>query len=148
MTIISVQVKKLNQQLIAVLLYQRFMGGKQFLMFIQLWRLWWSWMRSCPLEMFWGKDFLEICSKFTIRHPCRSVISVKLLGNFIEITIRHGCSPVRLLHIFRTYFPKNAFGGLPQLIYRFLWTKNLSVISASLYMKWQVKQSDTKRCYQ
>ena len=27
--------------------------------------------------------------------------------NFIEITIGHGCSPVNLLHIFRTPFPKN-----------------------------------------
>ena len=26
----------------------------------------------------------------------------KLLCNFIEITLRHGCSPVNLLHIFRT----------------------------------------------
>ena len=26
--------------------------------------------------------------------------------NFIEITIRHGCSPVKLLYIFRTLFPK------------------------------------------
>ena len=27
-------------------------------------------------------------------HPCRNVISIKLLWNFIEITLRHGCSPV------------------------------------------------------
>ena len=33
--------------------------------------------------------------------------------NFIEITLRHGCSPVYPLHIFRTPFPKNPFGGLP-----------------------------------
>ena len=32
--------------------------------------------------------------------------------NFIEITLCHGCSPVNLLHIFRTHFPKNNFGGL------------------------------------
>ena len=29
--------------------------------------------------------------------PCRSVISIKLENNFIEITFRHGCSPVSLL---------------------------------------------------
>ena len=29
---------------------------------------------------------------------------------FIEITIRHGCSPVNLLHIFRTPFPENTSG--------------------------------------
>ena len=31
----------------------------------------------------------------------------KMLSNFIEITLWHGCSPVNLLHIFRTHFPKN-----------------------------------------
>ena len=45
-------------------------------------------------------------------HPCRSVISVKLLCNSIEIRLRHGCSPVNSLHIFRTPFPKNTSGGL------------------------------------
>ena len=39
-------------------------------------------------------------------------VSIKLLCNFIEITLCHGCSPVNLLHIFRTHFPKNNFGGL------------------------------------
>ena len=33
--------------------------------------------------------------------------SIKLLCNFIEITLRHGCSPVNLLHISRTPFLKN-----------------------------------------
>ena len=28
-------------------------------------------------------------------------------SNFIEITLRHGYSPVNFLHIFRTPFPKN-----------------------------------------
>ena len=30
----------------------------------------------------------------------------------IEITLQHGCSPVNLLHIFRTHFPKNTSQGL------------------------------------
>ena len=38
--------------------------------------------------------------------------------NFIEITLRHGCSPVNLLHIFRTPFYKNAYGGLVLSIQR------------------------------
>ena len=33
-------------------------------------------------------------------------------SNFIEISLRHGCSPVNLLHIFRTPFPKNISGRL------------------------------------
>ena len=69
-------------------------------------------LRSSPPEGFLGKGVLKICSKFTGEHPCRSVISVKLLCNFIEITLQHGCSPVNLLHIFRTSFPKNTAEGL------------------------------------
>ena len=57
--------------------------------------------------MFLGKGVLKICSKFTGEHPCRGAISVKLLCNFNEIALRHGCSPVNLLHIFRTPFLKN-----------------------------------------
>ena len=33
--------------------------------------------------------------------------------NFIEITLRHGCSPVNLLHNFRAPFLKNTSGRLP-----------------------------------
>ena len=32
------------------------------------------------------------------------------LPMFIEITLRQRCSPVNLLHIFRTPFPKNTSG--------------------------------------
>ena len=63
--------------------------------------------RSSYPEVFLRKGVLKICSKLTGKHQCRSVISIKLLWNFIEITLRHGCSPVNLLHIFRTPFPKN-----------------------------------------
>ena len=45
-------------------------------------------------QVFLRKGVLKICSKFTGEHPCRSVISVKLL------------------HIFRTPFPKNTSGRL------------------------------------
>ena len=45
-----------------------------------------------------GKGVLKIYSKSTGEHPCRSVIS--------------WCSPVNLLHIFRTTFPKNTSGRL------------------------------------
>ena len=51
--------------------------------------------------------FLKICCKFTIEDPCQSVISIKMLCKFIEITLKHGCYPVNLLHIYRTLFPKN-----------------------------------------
>ena len=35
-----------------------------------------------------------------------------MLCNFIEIPLRHGCSPVNLLHIFRIPFHKNTYGRL------------------------------------
>ena len=31
-------------------------------------------------------------------------VRFQLQSNFIEITLRHGCSPVNLLHIFRKHF--------------------------------------------
>ena len=64
--------------------------------------------RSRPPLVFLETGVLKIWSNFTGEHPSRSVISIKLL----EITLRHGFSPVNLLHIFRTTFPKDTFGGL------------------------------------
>ena len=63
-------------------------------------------------EVLLGKGVLKTCSKFTREHPCQSAISIKLQSNFIEIAIRHGFSPVNLLHIFRTPFYKNTSGWL------------------------------------
>ena len=61
--------------------------------------------KSSPSAVFLlGQGVLEKWSKFTGEHPCRSVIYIKLQSNFIEIKLRHGCSSVNLLHIFRTPF--------------------------------------------
>ena len=40
----------------------------------------------------------------------------KLQSNFIEITLPHGCSPVKLLHMFRTPIPKNTYWWLLLLL--------------------------------
>ena len=56
--------------------------------------------RSSPSEVIFGKDVLKLCSKFTGGHPCWSAISIKLQSKFIEIALRHECSPVNLLIIF------------------------------------------------
>ena len=58
------------------------------------------------------KGVLKTCSKFTEEHSCWSVISINLQCKFIEIIFRHGCPPVKLLHIFRTPFLSNTSGGL------------------------------------
>ena len=75
-------------------------------------------VRSSHLEVFLERCILKICSKLTGEHPCRSVNCnficsfIDLLCNFIEVTFRHGCSPVNLPHIFRTPFTKNTSGQL------------------------------------
>ena len=68
--------------------------------------------RSSHPEVLLGKGVLKICHKFTEEHPSQSAVSITLLCNFIEITLRHGCSPVKLLHIFRATFLKNTSGQL------------------------------------
>ena len=68
--------------------------------------------RSSHPAVFLRKVVLKICSKFTGEDPYRSVVSIKLQNNFIKITLRHGCFPVNLLHIFKTPFPRNTSGWL------------------------------------
>ena len=52
------------------------------------------------------------------KQPWRSVLmkscpeNMRVAVQLIEITLRHGCSPVNLLHCFWALFPKNASGGL------------------------------------
>ena len=69
-------------------------------------------IRSSHPEALLKKGVLKICNKFTTAHPNRNVISIKLLYSFIEILLRHGCSPLNLLHIFRTPSTKNTSGRL------------------------------------
>ena len=45
----------------------------------------------------------------------------QMQSNFIEITLRHGCSPVNLLHIFRTPFIKVTSGWLLLVFIESLW---------------------------
>ena len=46
--------------------------------------------RNSNPEVFLRKGVLELYSRFTGEHRYRSVISIKILCNFIEITLRHG----------------------------------------------------------
>ena len=89
----------------------------------------------CPPKVLFGQDVLQICSKFIVEHPCQSVISKKLICNFIEITLRHECSPGHLLHIFRTPSYKSTFRGL--LLYETLTGAPLSCLQ---YLPWSVLQ--------
>ena len=49
---------------------------------------------------------------------CRSVISIKLQSNFLEIKLRHGFTSGNLLHFFRIPFTENTSGRL--LLYTYL----------------------------
>ena len=66
--------------------------------------------RSSHPEVILVKGVLKICSRFTGDHPCRSVISIKFQSNFIELKLWRGCSPLNLLHIFRTPLLRTPLG--------------------------------------
>ena len=101
--------------------------------------------RSNHSEVFLGIGVLKICSKLTGEHPCRSVISIKMQSNFIEVALRHGCSPVILLHIFRTPFVKNTSGWLLlHIVVLILWEywKNTNLVfSFQFLLPFCVKES-------
>ena len=50
----------------------------------------------------------------------------KVASNLIEITLWYGCSPVNLLHIFRTSFPRNTIEGLRLVIITSWYKKSTS----------------------
>ena len=78
-------------------------------------------LRSSHPEVFLRKVVLK---RIYRRAPMPNMISVKLLCNFIEIVLQHRCTPVNLLHIFRTLFFKNISGRL----LLFLWYKLLPFV--------------------
>ena len=66
------------------------------------------------IEYFFSKcdqirSFLRIWSHLLKKSLMEDLIFCAV---YIEITLRHGCSTVNLLHIFRKPFPKNTSGGL------------------------------------
>ena len=67
--------------------------------------------KSSPSEVFLVKGVLKTCSKFTREHPCRRAILLKLLCNFIEIALRHGCSPVNSLLFSEHLFLRTPLDG-------------------------------------
>ena len=73
--------------------------------------------RSRP-AVFIGKSIRKIWSKITEKHLWRSLISLKLQSNFIEIALWPGFSPVNLQHNFRAPFLKNISGWLPLYLER------------------------------
>ena len=70
----------------------------------------------------------KICNNFTGEHHFQSVISIKLLCNFIEIALWHGWSRENLLHIFTAPFNKNNSGRLLLLSWEMVVFRTLSKI--------------------
>ena len=60
-------------------------------------------------------------------------VSIKQQCNVIEITLRHGCSPVNFLHIFKPPFLKNTSGGLlPKLRFNPMFLSHMKYILSYL----------------
>ena len=67
----------------------------------------------------------------------RLSFSSVMQSNFFEITLRHGCYLVNLLHIFRTPFPKNTSGEL--LLYGQIHFSRKSYVFAHVFYLHQVQ---------
>ena len=67
--------------------------------------------RSSRSDGFLVKGVPIMCSKFVEEHSSRSVISIKLQSNFMEITLRHGCSPVNCCIFSKHVFLRTPLGG-------------------------------------
>ena len=63
---------------------------------------------SLIFHLIWLKAATQRCSLEKVFWKyAANLQECESLCNFIDITLRHGCSPVNLLHIFKTSFPKN-----------------------------------------
>ena len=83
----------------------------------------WNHLQSCHLQKQPSRNVLKKrCTENTQqiyrRTPMPKRGFSKVACNFIEITLRHRCSPVNLLHICRTSFSKNTSGRLHSASYQ------------------------------
>ena len=89
-------------------------------------------VHRCSLD----KVFWKYATNSQENTHCRSAISVKLQKNFVEITLRHGCSPANLLHIFRATFLKNLSGWLLLDICTSKASSTFSKMSFGIFPEW------------
>ena len=64
----------------------------------------------CVLVHVWKQPFIGVLIKKFSENSDKIIIII--ICNFIEITLRHACSPVNMLYIFKTPFPRNTSGRL------------------------------------
>ena len=74
-----------------------------------------------------NRFIIVLLTSFTIL-----LLKCDCFSNFIEITLQHGFSPVNLLHILRTPFPKNISRGLLLIIHMPRFTCGKRVIRRAL----------------
>ena len=65
-----------------------------------------------PSRCLLRKRCSEIMQQIHMRTPTAKCDSIKLLCDFFKIALWHRCSPVNLLHIFRTSSYRNTSAGL------------------------------------
>ena len=71
------------------------------------------------------------------RTLCQSATSIKLQGNFIEITLRHRCSPVTVLHICiftKHLFLKTLLGSCFCIMHHIYFNDNICYIYIYIYI--------------
>ena len=92
---------------------------------------------SCYLSQFLGwekqpsRGVLKKCSKFTGKHPCRSVLSIKLQSKFIESHFGVGVLLYICCIFLEHLFPKNTSGGLLE------WINCSGFLSLSFYARYK-----------
>ena len=64
-----------------------------------------------------------------------------LQSNFIEIILRHGCSPVNLLHIFRTPFPENTWRDASENIDAIQLCETLTMSNSAIFQRDTLERS-------
>ena len=102
-------------------------------------------IRKQTYKDFFQKRCSENMQQIFRRTPMPKCVFDKLLCNFIEITLRHGCSPVNLLHIFRT----PTLGSLLEGLYmRFILVQNNDPVGnidiSAIFLKWRCLVNETK----
>ena len=76
-------------------------------------------------KIIFGGEYWAVVLRKTLSENIQQIFRrTPMPSNFIEITLRHECSPVNLLHIFRAPFLKNISGQLLLKIKTYL-TKNI-----------------------
>ena len=81
------------------------------------------------------RGVLKICSRITGEHPWRSVILTELQSSFMEITLRHWCSPVNLLQVAEHLFLRTPLDGCFCFSdnWKFIWLKEWNQVQVNKY---------------